>query len=160
MHACIPEGLAKIVGVKTLTIGYTKDIKLAEKIARATGARELLVETRPEGETLMLNEKEQAKWRHRGWRLEGRTAKKTLVANILEDHSGGGTEGKRQSEVQGGHTSEGYSEGGRLMASMLFETASEVSSGLKDDSSTGQDDDSADDERYEQSEQMDIDTNA
>ncbi len=159
MHACIPEALARIVGIKTLTIGYTKDIKLAEKIAIATGARELLVETRPEGETLMLNEKEQAKWRHRGWRLEGRMAKKTLVANILEDYSGGGTEGDRKSEVQGGHTSEGYSEGGRLKASMLFETASEESSGLKDDSSSGQDDDSADDERKEQSERMDDDTN-
>ena len=38
VHACIPEALAKMIGIKTLTIGYTRDIELAEKVARATGA--------------------------------------------------------------------------------------------------------------------------
>ena len=40
---------------KCLTIGYTKDIELAEQVARATGAKELIIETRPEGDTLMLS---------------------------------------------------------------------------------------------------------
>lgn len=88
-----------MIGIKTLTIGYTKDIELAEKIARATGAKQLLIETRPEGDTLMLNAEEQTKWRSRDWRLEGRTAKKTLVTNIVEDHSGSRTEKERKSEM-------------------------------------------------------------
>ena len=37
VHAGIPEALGKMAGIKTLTIGYTKDIELAEKVARATG---------------------------------------------------------------------------------------------------------------------------
>lgn len=159
-----------MIGVKTLTIGYTKDIKLAEKIARATGAKELIIETRPEGDTLMLNAKEQGKWRKRGWRLEGRKAKKTLMANIVEDHSGNGTEEERRSEMQRGPTREGYSGGGRLKASMLFETANEGSSGVEDDSSKGSsgveddsssvqdDDDWADDEKNEHSEETSDDT--
>ncbi|CAD6577579.1 MAG: hypothetical protein ASARMPREDX12_008402 [Alectoria sarmentosa] len=133
VHACIPEALAKMIGIKTLTIGYTKDIELAEKIARATGAKHLLIETRPEGDTLMLNAEEQAKWRSRDWRLEGRTAKKTLVTNIVEDYSGNRTEKESKSEMQGGHKSERWSEGGRLKASMLYGTESDGSSGAKHD---------------------------
>ena len=107
-----------MVGIKTLTIGYTRDIELAEKIARATGAKELRIETMPEGETLMLNDEEQAKWRKEGWNLEGRTAKKKLVADTEDDR----TEDERKSKIQSGHISEGYSEGGRLKASMLVKS--------------------------------------
>lgn len=32
VHADIPEALWKTMGIKTLTIGYTKDIELAEKV--------------------------------------------------------------------------------------------------------------------------------
>lgn len=138
-----------MIGIKTLTIGYTKDIELAEKIARATGAKQLLIETRPEGDTLMLNAEEQAEWRSRNWILDGRTARKTLLTNIVEDHSGNKTEEERKKEMQGGHKSEGYSEGGRLKASMLYGTESDGSSGAKDDRSLGQDDDKTDDKRNE-----------
>lgn len=146
-----------MIGIKTLTIGYTRDIELAEKVARATGATELLVETRPEGDTLTLSGKEQVAWRKRGWRLEGRTAKKTLKANLVKDHSGDENEQCRKGEVQSDHMGEGYSEGGRLKASMLFETSSEESSGSKDNLSSGQDDNYVDDEGNEQSEQIDDD---
>ena len=47
-----------MVGIKILTIGYTKDIELAEQIARLTGAKELEVLTSPEVNMLMLSEKE------------------------------------------------------------------------------------------------------
>ncbi|KAL9134105.1 MAG: hypothetical protein Q9175_004712 [Cornicularia normoerica] len=152
VHACIPEALAKMIGIRTLTIGYTKDIELAEKIARVTGAKYLSIETRPEGDTLLLDMEEQAKWRSRGWWLEGRTAKKTLVANIVDDHEGIGTHEERKSEVQSGRMGEGYSEGGRLKASMLLGSANKGSSEVEDDSSLGQDDDAVDDEMDEQSE--------
>lgn len=141
-----------MIGIRTLTIGYTKDIELAEKIARVTGAKFLSIETRPEGDTLLLDSKEQAKWRSRGWRLEGRTAKKTLVANIVDDHEGIGTHEERKGEVQSGRMGEGYSKGGRLKASMLVESANKGSSEVEDDSSLGQDDDAVDDEMDEQSE--------
>lgn len=148
VHACIPEALAKMVGIDTLTVGYTKDIELAEKIARATGAKDLLVETRPEGDTLMLSAEEQAKWRDRGWSLEGRTAKKRLVANTGEDYWRDGTEEDRKSEVQSEMQSgSGSSEGGRLKASMLVKTGSESFGGVTDDSNSGQDDNMTDDER-------------
>lgn len=61
IHVCIPEALGKIVGIKTLNIGYTTDIELAEKVARATGVRRLSIETCPEGHSLNLNEEERAK---------------------------------------------------------------------------------------------------
>lgn len=146
-----------MIGIKTLTIGYTRDIELAEKVARATGATELLVETRPEGDTLTLSLKEQAGWRKRGWRLEGRTAKKTLMANLVKDNSGDENEEGRKAGVQSDYMGEGYSEGGRLKASMLFETSSEESSGAKDDLSSGQDDDHVDDEGDQENEQIDED---
>ena len=104
-----------MVGIKILTIGYTRDIELAEKVARATGAKELRIETMPEGNTLMLDDEEQAEWTKRGWELVGRTAKKKLTVDIV-DHR---TKAERKSEIQSGYTSEGYSEGGRLKASML-----------------------------------------
>ena len=149
-----------MVGIKTLTIGYTKDHELAEKIARATGAEELLIETRPEGETLMLDTEEQAKWRNRGWRLEGRTAKKTLLANTPEENSMDGTNVEKKRELQKAYSAGGYSEGGRLKADMLFETAIHGSGGAQDDSIFGQDEDEADDEYNEQSEGTDDDKDA
>lgn len=148
-----------MVGINTLTIGYTKDNELAEKIARATGANELFIETRPEGETSMLDTKEQAKWRNRGWRLEGRTAKKTLLANAPEEGSMDEAKGEKKRELQRAYSSEGYSEGGRLKAAMLFETASEGSSGMQDDSSSGQDEDETNDEYNERSEGTDDNKN-
>ena len=148
-----------MVGIKTLTIGYTKDIGLAEKIARATGAKELLIETRPEGNTLMLNTEEQAEWRNRGWTLEGRTAKKTLVADIVNDHSGDESERerKRRSDVQNTHLKEGYSEGGRLKADMLFESGSEGRDEEKAEDVSSQGDDHTDD-GTESGDEMDNDS--
>ena len=78
VHACIPEALQKIVGIKTLTIGYTKDNDLAERVARAIGVRHLLIETCPEGHSLVLNKEERAKWLSNGWRVEGKAAHKIL----------------------------------------------------------------------------------
>ena len=135
IHACIPEALSKMVGIKTLSIGYTRDIELAEEIARATGAKELRIETRPEGETLMLDAKEQAKWRKKGWTLEGRTAKKMLRPNAVDDVATRITEKGKKSKIESGNVKEGYSEGGRLKANMLIESGSErIKSGESDDS--------------------------
>lgn len=118
-----------MVGIKTLTIGYTRDIELAENVARATGAKELCIETQPEGETLMLNEEEQAEWRNRGWTLVGRTAKKTLVPIVEDDDDDARSrteEKDKQIKIQSGNVNKGYSEGGRLKASMLIGTGSEA----------------------------------
>ena len=157
VHACIPEALAKMIGIKTLTIGYTKDIGLAEQIARATGAKELLIETRPEGNTLMLNTEEQAEWRNRGWTLEGRTAKKTLIADIVNYHLGDESERerKRRSDVQSTHLKEGYSEGGRLKADMLFEMGSEGRDEEKAEHVSSHGDDHTDDDGNESGDEMD-----
>ena len=78
VYACIPDALSRMVGIKSLTIGYTKDIELAEQIVRLTGAKELEVRTSPEGNMLMLNEKERELWLERGWELKGKTAHQTL----------------------------------------------------------------------------------
>lgn len=43
VYACAPDALSRMVGIKSLTIGYTKDIESAEQIARLTGAKELEV---------------------------------------------------------------------------------------------------------------------
>ena len=113
-----------MIGIKTLTIGYTKDIELAEKIARATGAQELFIETRPEGNTLMLNDDEQAMWRDAGWTLQGRSAKKTLAANAPQENppplntTKEETKGKTRDQEEG----EGGADAGRLKASMLYES--------------------------------------
>jgi len=85
VHTCIPHALSKMLGIKTLTIGYTKDIALAEKIARSTGAKELNIETCLEGHKLFLNEDEQAHWRSKGWRLEGKVARKRLLVDVGAD---------------------------------------------------------------------------
>lgn len=126
-----------MIGIKDLTIGYTKDIELAERIARATGAQNLAVETRPEGDTLLLNSEEQAEWISRGWALDGRTATKTLLANI-EDEKGNRIDEKKNEWQRRGQQS--YSEGGRLTASMLFETLGESSCRKDDDTSVSEDD--------------------
>lgn len=127
-----------MVGIKTLAIGYTIDYELAEEIARATGAKELAVETRPEGNTLMLSAEEQAEWRNRGWLLVGRTAKKTLVADHAGKHQ---PEKEKKREIQSEHGKEGYSEGGRLKAHMVVKTGSESIDGdYNDDDGTEEDD--------------------
>lgn len=83
-HTGIPEVLENMVGIKTLTIGYTKDIELAETRARVTGVRRLSIQTCPEGHSLNLNEEKRAKWLNQGWRLEGKAAYKTLVMVVME----------------------------------------------------------------------------
>ena len=46
--------------------------------------RRLSIQTCPEGHSLNLNEEERAKWLDQGWRLEGKTAYKTLVMVVIE----------------------------------------------------------------------------
>lgn len=78
MHLCIPAALAKMKGVASLEIGYTKDFELVEAIARTLGAKQLVIRTCPEGHTLNLDRDEQKVWRGRGWMLDGALATKTL----------------------------------------------------------------------------------
>lgn len=66
VHAGIPETLGRMVSIKTLTIGYTNDIELAEKVVRATGVRRLSIQTCSEGHSLNWNEEERAKWLEQG----------------------------------------------------------------------------------------------
>ncbi|MCJ1399769.1 hypothetical protein MMC11_002972 [Xylographa trunciseda] len=103
VHGCIPEAMRRIVGIKTLTIGYTKDIELAEEIAHDAGAEELIIRVYPEGETLGLNNEERKVWAKKGWRLEGATARKSLI---------------RKDVLLLRQTEEEESEGGRLKGSM------------------------------------------
>lgn len=115
VHACIPKALAKMVGIMRLVIGYTRDIGLAETIAREAGAKELVIRTCPEGQTLNLSNEEKAMWIDKGWWLKGQMACKTLV-----EETPGEEEGRVQSkaELQRDISYEGYSEGGRLKADM------------------------------------------
>lgn len=111
-----------MVGVEEVTIGYTRDIELAENIARATGAKKLFIRTHPEAHTLNLNQEEQYHWLEMGWKLEGATAQKTL---IVEDEQGnkaqreGEKKRKRALARQQRSATRGYSEGGRLKANMF-----------------------------------------
>lgn len=103
-----------MIGIKTLTIGYTRDITLAEEIAREAGANELVIRTCPEGDTLNLSKSDQAMWIEKGWRLEGHVACKTLIEELPhEPEDRYQQKNKRQRQALGG-----YSEGGRLTASM------------------------------------------
>lgn len=115
VHACIPKALSKMVGIQTLTLGYTKDIGLAETIAREAGAKELIIRTCPEGQTLNLSNEEQAMWIGKGWRLKGHKAHKTLFEETLEEEE---RRVQPKAKLQPERSYEGYSEGGRLKANM------------------------------------------
>ncbi|MCJ1359573.1 MAG: hypothetical protein MMC33_009575 [Icmadophila ericetorum] len=71
VYACIPEALRKIMGIKKLTIGYTRDFELAEEVAQCVGAQEVVVRVRPEGTWVGLSCEEQGQWLSKGWRVEG-----------------------------------------------------------------------------------------
>lgn len=113
-------------GIETLTIGYTKDIALAEHIARATGAKEVVIRTCPEAHSLNLDNEERATWMEKGWRLLGQTARKSLVdksmGNPVRESQWSSEVRKRlqKSKTQRDSSREGYSEGGRLKANMEF----------------------------------------
>ena len=109
VHACIPEAIRKMVGVKRLTIGYTKDIDLAEEIAKDAGAEELIIRVCPEGNTLHLSREERLQWISRGWRLREATAYKRLVRKPSV-----------RRRLRRSRHDEGDSEGGRLKSSMLY----------------------------------------
>ncbi|MCJ1287316.1 hypothetical protein MMC26_006664 [Xylographa opegraphella] len=104
VHGCIPEAMRKMVGIKILTIGYTKDIELAEEIAHDAGAEELIIQVHPEGDTLGLNNEERKAWAAKGWRLEGAMAHKRLTRNGV---------------ARSKQTKEEDSEGGMLKNSMM-----------------------------------------
>lgn len=109
VHACIPEAIRKMVGIQSLTIGYTKDIELAEEIAKDAGAEELIIRVCPEGNTLHLSKQERLQWISRGWRLEEATARKTLS--------------KKKSvkkRFRRSKRNQGDSDGGRLKSSMMY----------------------------------------
>lgn len=109
VHACIPKALSRMVGIRILAIGYTRDIGLAETIAREAGAKELVIHTCPEAQSLNLSDEEQALWEEKGWRLEGKKACKTLMEAWRM---------QPKAEPQHERSHEGYSEGGRLTADM------------------------------------------
>ena len=122
VHACIPEALAKMTGITTLTIGYTKDNELAEEIARATGARELVIKCCPEGNERNLNEQEEQRWLNNDWRFMGKAAHKTLIAEELEDQEMTEERDKlmerRKSLIQGERGIGTAADIGRIMSSM------------------------------------------
>lgn len=116
-----------MLGIQTLTIGYTKDIALAETIARETGAKELIIRTCPEARSLNLSKNDQAMWIEKGWRLEGHLACKTLIEETAEEEDARMKQIKivngvsRKDRMQRTISWEGYSEGGRLKAGMEVE---------------------------------------
>lgn len=109
VHACVPAALRKMVGIQSLMIGYTKDIQLAEEIAKDAGAQELTIRVHAEGNTLGLSQEERAEWENQGWRLEGATAHKNLVKSRSSKK-------KKRSRPNGSD-----SDSGRLTDSMLLE---------------------------------------
>lgn len=104
IYACIPQAIGRMVGIRTLAIGYTKDIELAERIAKDAGVEELIISVRPEGISLGLNDPERKQWSNAGWRLEGTTARKHLDKRTIA----------RELSFQ-----DQDSQGGRLKSSMI-----------------------------------------
>ena len=117
VHACIPMALSKMVGIQTLTIGYTKDIVLAEKIARSTGAKELRIETCPEGHQLFLNDDERGDWESKGWRLEGKVARKVFSPEV-KGNASDTREMREKRDVEEELSCDDPSDRGRLKARM------------------------------------------
>ena len=112
-------------GIHTLTIGYTKDRYLAEEIARATGAKELIILTCLEGNSLHLDTAERKEWIRNGWTLDGKKAHKILKEVSTEEdeeqkkkETGETKQESRKHWIQRASSHEGYSEGGRLKAYM------------------------------------------
>ena len=102
VHACVPEAIRKMVGIKTLTIGYTKDIELAQQIARDAGAEELIIKVQPEGHSLGLTDEERIIWWTSGWRLAGDTAHMSLGRHdepIKTHHSEDWEQGRLKSSM-------------------------------------------------------------
>lgn len=91
-HARVSDVLARIVGIQTLTLGYTKNLDLAERVARTARVQELIVRICPKSGGIVLNQRERSHWLGRGWRLERAVAQKTLI----EHRRSGGGKTKRQ----------------------------------------------------------------
>lgn len=125
VHACIPKVLARMVGIHTLTIGYTKDIELAENIARATGAKELVIRVCPEGESLRLDNEGRTMWINKGWTLEAATAHKTLVFNQEDKDRLEGDVKRQKLTAERRRLRRGHPEAGRLTAAMIVDNPAE-----------------------------------
>jgi len=83
-HTCLPNALGKMLGIKTLIIGYTKDLCLVEEIAKAVGAEELVVRFRREYvQNHDTSTEEWAGWAESGWQLESDGARKTFGKHQL-----------------------------------------------------------------------------
>ena len=87
------------IGIQTLTLGYTKDLDLAERVARAARVQELVVRICPKSGGIVLNQRERSHWLGRGWRLERAVAQKTLIEH-QEKWGRRGQRGK-QARMQG-----------------------------------------------------------
>ncbi|MCJ1245902.1 hypothetical protein MMC30_003106 [Trapelia coarctata] len=83
-QACLPNALGKMVGIKTLTIGYIKDLCLAEEIAEAVEAEEIVIWFHQEQLHVwdMLAE-ERPGWLESGWQLEKDAARKRFGKHQL-----------------------------------------------------------------------------
>ena len=79
VYASIPQVLRHMMGVKILTVGYTKDADLVEDIAKAIGAQEVIIRVCPEANLLWLDKDERLNWSKHGWQFEGAVAFKSLA---------------------------------------------------------------------------------
>lgn len=59
-HAHVSDVLARIVGIQTLTLGYTKNLDLAERVARTARVQELIVRICPKSGGIVLNQRERS----------------------------------------------------------------------------------------------------
>lgn len=125
VHARIPKVLAKMVGIRTLTIGYTKDIILAEKVARATGAKKLIIRVCPEGEALRLDDRAKAKWVEKGWTFNDTAAHKRLIFDDEEEERRDERVKRQKASMETRRRKRNHPEAGRLTAAMIVENPTE-----------------------------------
>lgn len=89
-HACLPNALGKMLGIKALTIGYTKDLCLVEEIAKAVGVEELVVRFRLEYvQNHDTSTEEWDRWAESGWQLESDRARKSFGEHQLSTKTPG-----------------------------------------------------------------------
>ncbi|KAF2091722.1 hypothetical protein K490DRAFT_61151 [Saccharata proteae CBS 121410] len=117
VHACVPALLEKFVGLRKLTIGYTKDLDLAQKVANSVGAEELVVQLAPESRWYGVDDLDRAAWISKGWTIEDREARKHFAkpaksteVSREKDRSANRTKNKEASKEQSRkeHRIDGY----------------------------------------------------
>ena len=101
IYACIPKAPRKSLASMPSPLAIPRTFQLAEQVARATGAEEVVTEARPEGDTLMLSTEEKARWEKKTLDIVGRDCeKRRLWLMLWIDFSGNSATAMETSQAQ------------------------------------------------------------